>query len=68
MFGLDFFALCQLHFQCRDFGPDVRFYTAGLHPALEHLVRFECGRNCVMRADEDAIDEIRNRDAPAEDE
>ena len=32
----------------------LRLYAAGSHPALKCLVRFECGRNSVMRANDRA--------------
>jgi hypothetical protein len=37
-----------------DFRADVKLYSAGSHPALKCLVRFECGRDSAMRADDRA--------------
>jgi hypothetical protein len=43
-----------LYFESDDFRADVRFYAAGSHPALKCLVRFECGRDSAMRANDRA--------------
>ena len=45
-------AVAQPHFQRDDFCWDVILDAAVAHPLLKRLVRFECGPDSVMRADD----------------
>ena len=43
--------VAQPYFQRDDFCGDVILHAAVAHPLLKRLVRFECGPDSVMRAD-----------------
>ena len=47
-------AVAQPYFQRDDFCGDVILDAAVAHPLLKRLVRFECGPDSVMRADDRA--------------
>jgi hypothetical protein len=46
--------VAQSYFQRHDFRGDVILHAAFSHPLLKCLVRFECGPDSVMRADDRA--------------
>jgi hypothetical protein len=46
--------VAESYFESDDFCGDVILHAAVAHPLLKRLVRFECGPNSVMRADDRA--------------
>ena len=44
--------VAQPYFESDDFRGDVIFYAAFPHPPLKRLIRFECGPDRLMRADD----------------
>ena len=46
------FSIAESYFESDDFRGVVIVHAAVAHPLLKHLVRFECGPDSLMRADD----------------